>query len=92
MKPPFDPLKAGWVPCPVCENHESSFEGSTLSYRCSGCDGLGIVVAPPKDKCHVIPWRGTRIWDQAVRDAVESNKMREGFGDFPDESSMRLAH
>jgi hypothetical protein len=48
-KPPFDPLKAGWIPCPVCQNHESSFEGSFFSYRCPGCDGLGIVVGPPKD-------------------------------------------
>jgi hypothetical protein len=69
-KPPFDPLNAGWVMC-ACRCHQSEFVRGHRHDECPTCEGLGIVVAPPKDGCRVIPWRGTRVWDQAVRDAHE---------------------
>jgi hypothetical protein len=48
-KPPFDPLKAGWVMC-ACRCHLS--EWITMDHRhdqCPSCDGLGIAVGPPED-------------------------------------------
>jgi hypothetical protein len=74
-KPPFDPLKAGWIPCPTCENHESSFEGSFFSYRCPGCDGLGIVVGPPSDGLRMVSRAGTPYWKDSIAGVVAANKL-----------------
>jgi hypothetical protein len=47
-KPPFDPLNAGWVMC-ACRCHQSEFVRGHRHDECPTCEGLGIVVAPPRD-------------------------------------------
>jgi hypothetical protein len=45
IKPPFDPLAAGWRGCRTCAGKgEVGF-----MEPCGSCDGLGIVVGPPED-------------------------------------------
>jgi hypothetical protein len=54
-KPPYDPLKSGWETCGYC------FDG-TWGYNnreCEHCDGLGIVVGPPRDGIHLVELRAS---------------------------------
>lgn len=50
MKPPFDPLKAGWVTCPKCQGYRWYHHG-----HCTHCDGEGVVVGPPADGINLAP-------------------------------------
>jgi hypothetical protein len=44
-KPPFDPLKSGWETCGYCFDGKWGYNNR----ECEHCDGLGIVVGPPRD-------------------------------------------
>jgi hypothetical protein len=62
VKPPFDPLTAGWVTCSMCGGTKEREEPyCPYPLPCTYCNGLGIVVGPPEDGIEMIEFVATHI-------------------------------
>ncbi len=74
VKPPFDPLKAGWIPCDSCNGHPTG----ALGDACEWCDGLGIVVGPPRDGLEIVRMAAHKFAPYPIEDgSLLASRIRE---------------